>query len=379
MKFKELIAPIDQEIFYSEYYEKKPLLIKRGFFNFYDNLLNINDIDSFLLSDNLNFKDFKLLLNNQTVPLTLYSNSTGTAIDPQKLQDYKKKGALIVINNINRNIQKIADFFVPIESELKTSFQCNCYLSPENSQGFKVHYDTHDVFALQIYGKKTWLIYNSDEFLPCKIDNKELNFLSEDKLTPIMEIELEQGDLLYIPRGFYHKAYTTNQASAHIALNYSLIFGYKLISTLGKELHVNDFFRKTYPSNGFDNENYIREFKKELIDSIQKLTISDFDKLYQKRLDEARDINKFESHDVTLKTILQRRNNNEYTIQNDKFTCILKCGNSKVILPINFSLAISEIMKHSRITVENIPIEGSKYQLQIAKRLINEGLFKIEN
>ena len=69
----------------------------------------------------------------------------------------------------------------------------------------------------------------------------------------------------------------------------------------------------------------------------------------------------------------------EYTIQNDKFTCILKCGNSKVILPINFSLAISEIMKHSRITVENIPIEGSKYQLQIAKRLINEGLFKIEN
>ena len=379
MKFKELIAPIDQDIFYSEYYEKKPLLIKRGFFNFYNNLLNINDIDSFLRLDNLNFKDFKLLHNNQTVPLTFYSNSSGTAIDTQKLQDYKKKGALIVINNINRKIQKIADFLEPIESELKTSFQCNCYISPENSHGFKAHYDTHDVFALQIYGKKTWEIYNPDEYLPCKIDNKELDFLTEDKLTPLMTIELEQGDLLYIPRGFYHKAFTTNHSSAHIALNYSLIFGYKLISTLGKELHVNDFFRKTYPSNGFEKEIYITEFKKELIDSIKKLTVSDFDKLYQIRLDEAREINKYQNHEITLNTILKRINNTDYTIKNDKFTCILKYGNSKIILPINFSLAIYEIMKHSRIMVENIPIEGSKYQLQIAKRLINEGIFKIEN
>jgi hypothetical protein len=378
MTFTEFIAPIDPILFFSDYYEKKPLLIKRNRLNFYNNLLNINDIENYLLSDTLSFNDLKVLLNNQLVPSSNYSNPSGSGIDLGKLQSYRDNGALMVMNNINRNVKKTSDFLAPIESELKTSFQCNCYLSPQNSNGFKTHFDTHDVLALQVYGKKTWAIYHSEEYLPSKIPNKETVFTNENDLKPLMTVELEEGDLLYLPRGFYHKAFTTNHPSAHIALNYSIIFGYKLISTLGKELHVNNFFRKTYPSSGFEKEAYIKQFKKELIASIEQLTTDDFDKLYQIRLDAVKQVNQFQSSTITLNSLLVRSNNTEFFIQNNKSNCSLKCGTVSIILPINYSLAISEIMNQQQIMVKDFPIEGDKFQLQLAKRLVNTGLFSLK-
>ncbi len=272
------------------------------------------------MSDELSFNDLKVLLNNHLVSSSKYSNASGSGIDLEKLQFNRNNGALIVMDNINRNVKKTSDFLVPIESELKTSFQCNCYLSPQNSKGFKTHYDTHDVLALQVYGKKTWSIYHSEEYLPSKIPNKETVFTNENDLKPLMTVELEEGDLLYLPRGFYHKAFTTNHPSAHIAINYSIIFGYKLISTLGKELHINNFFRRTYPSAGFEKEAYIKEFKKELIASIEHLTTDDFDRLYQIRLDAVKQVNQFQSSKITLNSVLVRRYNSEYFIKITKQT-----------------------------------------------------------
>lgn len=378
MTFKELIAPIDPNIFFSNYYEKKPLFIKRNQDGFYKKLLNINNIENYLLSDELSFINLKVLLNNQLVSSSSYSNASGSGIDFDKLQSFKDKGALIVINNINRSIKKTSDFLSLIESELHTSFQCNCYLSPENSEGFKTHFDTHDVLALQVYGKKTWEIYQSEEYLPSKIPNKEITFKHENELKLIMTVDLEEGDLLYLPRGFYHKAFTKNSPSAHIAINYSVIFGYKLISTLGNELYKNYFFRKTYPSIGFDKEAYINDFKKELITSIEKLSISDFDKLYQMRLDATKQLNQYQPS-LTIDSLLVRSFQSEYFIQNNKSNCILKCGTVSIVLPINFSLAISEIMKHKQIMVNDFLLEEAKFKLQLAKRLLNSGLFIVKS
>jgi lysine-specific demethylase/histidyl-hydroxylase NO66 len=77
----------------------------------------------------------------------------------------------------------------------------NLYLTPPDSQGFAPHYDDIEAFILQLEGKKHWRIY-----LPpteCKLarfssrDFKE----GEDNLgTPVMEVVLEPGDILYFPR-----------------------------------------------------------------------------------------------------------------------------------------------------------------------------------
>jgi ribosomal protein L16 Arg81 hydroxylase len=378
MTFNEFISPFDSIAFFNDYYEKKPLLINRGNPHFYNDLATIDDVEKYLQSDDLNFNSIKVLLNGQSVSPVNYCTASNTSLDSNKLIDYRNKGALIVLNNINKRLKKINDFIAPIQNELQTSFQCNCYLSPANSNGFNTHFDTHDVLVVQFHGKKTWVIYEALDYLPSKISSKDKVTIDDKELKPLMTVELEQGDFLYLPRGFYHKAYTTTQSSGHLAINFSVIFGYKLVSSFGKELHHNNFFKRTFPTVVIDKENYIKEFKEELIAAVQKLTLDDIEKLYQIRLQECRIMNKFEMSKVESESKLVRLYSGEYTIQTDKSICTLKCHQVTMVLPSTFALAISELMKNEKTIVRDILIANEIHQMQLAKRLINEGIFIVE-
>jgi ribosomal protein L16 Arg81 hydroxylase len=39
--------------------------------------------------------------------------------------------------------------------------QTNIYLTPASNQGFRTHYDNHDVMVVQVEGEKLWRFYNS--------------------------------------------------------------------------------------------------------------------------------------------------------------------------------------------------------------------------
>ncbi len=64
------------------------------------------------------------------------------------------------------------------------------------------------MFILQLEGKKKWKLYSppaSDE-LPREYSRD----LDQDECgEPLMELELEEGDLLYFPRGTIHQVPTT--------------------------------------------------------------------------------------------------------------------------------------------------------------------------
>lgn len=82
----------------------------------------------------------------------------------------------------------------------------NMYLTPAGTQGFAPHYDDVEVFILQLEGKKRWRLYeprSSQETLP-RFSSK--NFAQEEIGKPIMDVILEAGDLLYLPRGTIHQA-----------------------------------------------------------------------------------------------------------------------------------------------------------------------------
>ncbi|CAJ1941713.1 unnamed protein product [Sphenostylis stenocarpa] len=88
------------------------------------------------------------------------------------------------------------------------SVGANLYLTPPNSQGLACHFDDHCVFVCQIFGSKHWTVYSPpSQLLPRLYDN----LLGSDidcKKAGKSEFSLMEGDVLYIPRGFPHEAYT---------------------------------------------------------------------------------------------------------------------------------------------------------------------------
>jgi bifunctional lysine-specific demethylase and histidyl-hydroxylase NO66 len=108
--------------------------------------------------------------------------------------------------------------------------QCNAYITPPGSQGFAAHYDTHDVFVLQVEGHKRWNVHSPALPLPLKSQpSKSLSTkapLVPDDTPPLVSVVLRPGDSLYLPRGFIHEAETTDDRSIHLTVGITATTAY---------------------------------------------------------------------------------------------------------------------------------------------------------
>jgi lysine-specific demethylase/histidyl-hydroxylase NO66 len=78
-------------------------------------------------------------------------------------------------------------------------------LTPSGSQGFAPHYDDIEAFVLQLEGRKHWKLYkprSEGEVLPRYSSS---NFNEDEIGSPVLDVVLEPGDMLYFPRGFIHQ------------------------------------------------------------------------------------------------------------------------------------------------------------------------------
>ena len=99
----------------------------------------------------------------------------------------------------------------------------NVYITPyplesKVEQGFAPHYDDIDAFLLQLEGKKQWNLYKppSDEMLLDLEPSKDFasSLITENKLQKYWSGVLNEGDLLYMPRGVIHFGKTFPDPSA---------------------------------------------------------------------------------------------------------------------------------------------------------------------
>ena len=102
-------------------------------------------------------------------------------------------------------------FLRDVASKLGIYAQMNLYVTPGNKVGFVSHFDSHDVYVLQLYGNKNWRVYqNPPEQLPANDwPRAEIQkYLKRRKANRkhLINTVLKQGNALYIPRGYIHDA-----------------------------------------------------------------------------------------------------------------------------------------------------------------------------
>jgi len=94
--------------------------------------------------------------------------------------------------------------------------QTNIYFTPPHAQGFRPHWDTHDVFVLQVAGTKSWSVYDTKVTLPLKGQGFDLDQHEPGPWSG--QFELGLGDVAYLPRGLMNSATSGDRASLHITL-----------------------------------------------------------------------------------------------------------------------------------------------------------------
>ena len=109
--------------------------------------------------------------------------------------------------------------------------QINAYLSPSSARGLDVHFDYHDVFVVQLEGTKRWRVWAPTERSRDPIGGKHAvpRPTLEELGEPILDLVLEPGDVLYLPRGHPHVAETTDRASAHLTVGVLAITWHRVV------------------------------------------------------------------------------------------------------------------------------------------------------
>jgi ribosomal protein L16 Arg81 hydroxylase len=255
--FDAIMAPLGAERFFAEYEGKQPLHLKGAADKFAAVMTwaRLNDLlgQATIWSHNT----LKLLLDKEPIPAARYCTTEidrngGQVLRPDanKVKEYLKRGATLVANDIDHLSPGLTAFADAMEQALGGKVQGNLYLSSRGRPGFGAHFDTHDVYAVHVEGTKTWHIYEGRAQDP--IAHPLFKSLSREhheqaKGAKVMDVHMEPGDLLYLPRGQYHDALADEGGTVHIAFGVTYPIGFDVMTLLFDRVAAEPEFRANLP------------------------------------------------------------------------------------------------------------------------------------
>jgi len=252
--FDWTIAPETKDRFFDEYFEKKPLIIRRNDPGYYQGLLSSEEIDHVVCTMGLSAPEINVTRADGNITPADFAYESGV-IDPVRVNQLFADGATVILSGLHERLPKLAQFCRALEAVMSCRVQTNIYMTPAQSQGFKAHYDAHDVVVLQVEGTKEWRIYDTPVELPLHSQGFNPHDVEIGEETD--RFVLEPGDMVYIPRGLAHDAVSTDQTSLHITTGLMLrSWADLLVEAVNIMAHKDPAFRKALPPGhgapGFD-------------------------------------------------------------------------------------------------------------------------------
>lgn len=264
-----LLHPISVAEFFGSYWERKPLLIRRGDPRFYEGLLTDRDLEDIISTSDLRYPAIRLAKDGSYYPPQAYTTDVTLdrltfhgVPDVNRISLEYGKGATVSLPSLQRTWVPLSSLCIRLEEALDYAVHANVYITPGDAAGFPPHYDTHEVLVLQIAGKKRWLI---DE-PPLKLPHSSQRFKSADYAPGprIMETELLAGDALYLPRGYVHSTTTSEYHSAHITLGINVLTWADLVREFMPSCVDNEECRGGLPPGFASRAELRRELKQQL-------------------------------------------------------------------------------------------------------------------
>jgi len=277
--FDKIVAPYSVDDFFNTYHEKDILHIKRNDEQYYQDILTPREISDYLERQDIFYPSVRIVKNGKEIPngeYTLKSTPIGHhrkdgIINTDKAFSLFNNGATFVIQAGQRYFNNLSHCSLELSQKFNSPVQANLYITPNKSQGFNPHWDTHDVFVLQISGTKTWHLYGFEKELP----TKNQSFVSKDyKKEPIQTIQLSPGDFLYVPRGYVHDAMADDGISSHITIGILSFTWARYFNEIFPQLEEFKEFREAVPFWKGDLSGLIQEKTESLRQKLSELNFS---------------------------------------------------------------------------------------------------------
>ncbi|MBV9082857.1 MAG: hypothetical protein JOZ62_09290, partial [Acidobacteriaceae bacterium] len=162
-----------------------------------------------------------------------------------ELTQLLRNGATLILDAVQELYQPLTALAEDLERTFQVPVQINAYAGWRTSQGFDCHWDDHDVFILQVAGRKHWRVYGTTREYPLARDIERA--LERPDNPPVWDGFLENGDMLYIPRGWWHEAIPVDEPTLHLTLGIHNVTGADLLSWFVERLRTHPEIRQDLP------------------------------------------------------------------------------------------------------------------------------------
>jgi hypothetical protein len=247
----KLLEPCPPEEFFASSWGKSYRHVA-GWKGKFSHLLPWDQLNTILRQHRLDFPRLRLVRDGQSLPSSAYlkhvTGSRGRTQIPRlltvKLTEQLRRGATLVLDAVDELYEPLEELVEALERSVHEHVQINAYAGWRTSRGFDLHWDDHDVFILQVTGRKRWSVYGMTRPYPLARDIEPNQKPTGD---PLWDGVLEDGDLLYIPRGWWHVAFPLDEPTLHLTVGIHKRTGLDLLKWVTEGLRSSESFRMDLP------------------------------------------------------------------------------------------------------------------------------------
>ena len=267
---ERLFRPLGSRAFHQAQYERARPMLFRGPRERFHHLASWEIFTDLIYNRNLHREQLRVMQDSNGVPENLYSyvgNGFGSRshlpwhgrIDPQKLEAFVRNGASVILNSLHTIHEPARALIGEIENGMATYAGVNLYATWRATPCFSTHWDDHDVYILQVRGRKVWRLWGEVRREPLRYD-VEPNQVAPSR--PVWTGNLDEGDVLYIPRGWWHSAHVAEEndgrGTIHLTLSPHNVTGTDLLGWVAAKVAAHERLRRNVPL--YAHEESLREF-----------------------------------------------------------------------------------------------------------------------
>jgi len=227
---EEILCDFPRIQFWEETFEKKPAILGNN--HSLSKIFSIDDFDQYISDHEGGLHDrVRISLNGKAIDIPSYLGHA----EPQRsfIISNFSSGATLKLEDLEFRHGAISKICTSLEQQFGGHCFAKPFLTGPNHHGLNVHFDTTEVFVIQLEGTKEWKIWARSEENPTlamqrRLDPNELgDALIQTTLTP--------GDILYIPAGAAHAARSLDTSSLHMAIGLTPV---KLFELLENQIRI---------------------------------------------------------------------------------------------------------------------------------------------
>jgi ribosomal protein L16 Arg81 hydroxylase len=388
-----LLSPMDAGLFRRDHWGQRPCAISRRDGDYYASLFSMSDLDSVITLTGHAASPTRIRLvktDNGELCSRPVPHTAGGSPDIYCLyRSYADEGYTITIDRLELQWRAIAALCRSLEQALHHPVVANLYVTPRRAQGFSAHYDTHEVFVLQLEGAKRWHLYGSAVPLPLA-DATSPAFARGTLGPPEVTVTLDAGDALYIPRGHVHEATTSDDPSLHLTVGVHVFRWVDLVAeTVASVARRNPRFREALPIGFLHDASPEAVPVKERLRELLEVLVAEADtdqavwRMAQRLLSNGqpvpdghfRSLEQLEA--LGLDTLVERRAGMPCRVVVDQDRAKIHYPGNILVGPGTIEPALRFVASAGQFAVGDLPGLTEAEKLALAERLVREGFLAI--